>query len=152
MRPYVVALAYLLGGFTDFHRLGTFNRLHLACLIFGDAPVEESLRRAGEVLDRWGYRDSAGRATSAPAVFSQALLLNRSPRLDDSGHRGVRAAAGAPGHRRAPGSMLYALQRAVAALGHCDPPVRTRCTASPDIEGADPAWADGSNAGTPPRR
>ena len=34
VRPYVVALAYLLGEFTDFHRLGTFNRLHLACLIF----------------------------------------------------------------------------------------------------------------------
>jgi hypothetical protein len=60
VRPFVVALAYLLGGFTDFHRLGTFNRLHLACLVFGEHTVEGSLRQASELLDRWGYRDSTG--------------------------------------------------------------------------------------------
>lgn len=32
VRPFLVALAYLLGRFTDFHHLGTFNRLHLAQL------------------------------------------------------------------------------------------------------------------------
>ena len=37
--------------------------------------------------------------------------------------------------------MLYALQRVVAALGHCDPPVRTGSNHARDIEGADPAWA-----------
>ena len=36
-----------------------------------------------EVLDRWGYRDSAGVKHRLRGVFSQALLLNRSPRLDD---------------------------------------------------------------------
>ncbi|OAN36768.1 hypothetical protein [Mycolicibacterium iranicum] len=39
VRPFVVALAYLLGGFSDFHLLGTFNRLHLACFIFGEPAV-----------------------------------------------------------------------------------------------------------------
>jgi len=38
--------------------------------------------------------------------------------------------------------MLYALQRVVAALGHCDPPVRTGYNHAPDIEGTDPAWAE----------
>ena len=141
VRPYVVALAYLLGGFTDFHRLGTFNRLHLACLIFGEPAVEESLRRAGEVLDRWGYRDSSGVKHRMRGVFSQALLLNRSPRLDDldtAAFAALRAHPATDGHQ---GSMLYALQRVVAALGYCDPPVRTGYNHAPDIEGADPAWA-----------
>ena len=35
VRPFLVALAYLLGGFTGFHHLGNFNRLHLAGLVFG---------------------------------------------------------------------------------------------------------------------
>jgi hypothetical protein len=37
--------------------------------------------------------------------------------------------------------MLYALQRAVAALGYCDPPVRTGYNHAPGIEGTDAAWA-----------
>jgi integrase len=140
VRPFVVALAYLLGGFTDFHRLGTFNRLHLACLIFGEPAVEESLRRASELLDRWGYRDSLGVKHRLRGVFSQALLLNRSPRLDDldtAAFAALRAHPATDGHQ---GSMLYALQRVVAALGYCDPPVRTGYLHAADIEGADPAW------------
>jgi integrase len=142
VRPFVVALAYLLGGFTGFHRLGTFNRLHLACLIFGEHAVEESLRQASELLDRWGYRDSTGVKHRLRGVFSQALLLNRSPRLDDldtAAFIALRAHPATDGHQ---GSMLYALQRVVAALGHCDPPVRTGYNHAPEIEGTDPAWAD----------
>jgi hypothetical protein len=141
VRPFVVALAYLLGGFTDFHWLGMFNRLHLACLIFGESAVEESLRRASEVLDRWGYRHSLGAKHRLRGVFSQALLLNGSPRLDDlvdtAAFAALRAHPATDGHQ---GSMLYALQRVVAALGYCDPPVRTGYNHAPDIEGADPAW------------
>ncbi|HTQ20046.1 tyrosine-type recombinase/integrase [Mycobacterium sp.] len=140
VRPYVVALAYLLGGFTNFHHLGMFNRLHLACLIFGEPVVGESLRRAGDVLDRWGYRDSLGKSRMR-GVFSQALLLNRSPRLEDlttTAFDLLRAHPATDGHQ---GSMLYALQRAVAELGHCDPPVRTGYNHAPGIEGADPVWA-----------
>jgi hypothetical protein len=125
VRPFVVALAYLLSGFTDFHRLGMFNRLHLACLVFGEPAVEESLRRASEVLDRWGYRDSTGVKHRLRGVFSQAPLLNRSAWLDDldiAAFAALRAHPATDGHQ---GSMLYALQRVVAALGYCDPPVRT---------------------------
>ncbi|HUH71479.1 MAG TPA: tyrosine-type recombinase/integrase [Mycobacterium sp.] len=141
VRPFVVALAYLLGGFTGFHRLGTFNRVHLACLIFGEPAVEESLRRASEVLDRWGYRDSAGAKHRLRGVFSQALLLNRSPRLEDldtAAFAALRAHPATDGHQ---GSMLYALQRVVAALGYCDAPVRPGRNHFPDIEGTDPVWA-----------
>ena len=142
VRPYVVALAYLLGGFTDFHRLGTFNRFHLACLIFGEGAIDESLQRAGEVLDRWGYCDSAGVTHRMRGVFSQALLLNHSPRLDDldtAAFAALRAHPASDGHQ---GSMLYALQRVVAALGHCDPPERTGYNHAAGIEGTDPAWAE----------
>jgi hypothetical protein len=37
--------------------------------------------------------------------------------------------------------MLYALQCAVAALGHCDPRVRTGYNHAPGIDGTDPRWA-----------
>ncbi len=40
VRPFLVALAYLLGGFTGFQQLGNFNRLHLAGLVFGENAVE----------------------------------------------------------------------------------------------------------------
>ena len=142
MRPFVVALAYLLGGFTDFHHLGTFNRLHLACLIFGEPAVDESMCCAEEVLDRWGYRISKGARSRMRGVFSQALLLNRSPRLEDlttTAFDALRAHPATDGHQ---GSMLYALQRVVAGLGHCDPPVRTGYNHAPGIEGTDPAWAE----------
>jgi integrase len=141
VRPFVVALAYLLGGFSDFHGLGTFNRLHLACLIFGEPAVDEAMCCAEEVLDRWGYHISKGTRSRMRGVFSQALLLNRSPRLDDldtAAFAALRAHPATDGHQ---GSMLYALQRAVAELGHCDPPVRTGYLQPAGIEGADPVWA-----------
>jgi integrase len=142
VRPFVVALAYLLGGFTDFHHLGMFNRLHLACLIFGEPAVDEAMRCAEEVLDRWGYRISKGARSRMRGVFSQALLLNRGPRLEElttTAFDVLRAHPATDGHQ---GSMLYALQRVVAELGHCDPPVRTGYNHAPDIEGADPVWAE----------
>jgi integrase len=141
VRPFVVALAYLLGGFSDFHGLGTFNRLHLACLIFGEPAVDEAMCCAEEVLDRWGYHISKGTRSRMRGVFSQALLLNRSPRLDDldtAAFAALRAHPATDGHQ---GSMLYALQRTVAELGHCDPPVRTGYLQPAGIEGADPVWA-----------
>ena len=142
VRPFVVALAYLLGGFTDFHHLGMFNRLHLACLIFGEPAVDEAMSCAEEVLNRWGYHISEGTSSRMRGVFSQALLLNRSPRLEElttTAFDALRAHPATDGHQ---GSMLYALQRVVAELGHCDPPVRTGYNHARDIEGADPVWAE----------
>ena len=91
---------------------------------------------------RWGYRDSTGVKHRLRGALSQALLLNRSPRLDDldtAAFAALRAHPATDGHQ---GSMLVALQRVAAALGYCDPPVRTGYLHAPDIEGADPAWAD----------
>ena len=49
VRPLVIALGYLLGGFTDFQHLGNFNRLHLARLVFGPAAIEQTMSQAGTV-------------------------------------------------------------------------------------------------------
>ena len=84
MRPFLVALAYLLGGFTGFQHLGMFNRLHLARLVFGAEAVDAALSEAAAVLDRWGYRSQVRDGEyRLPGVLGQALLINRSPRLAD---------------------------------------------------------------------
>jgi integrase len=140
VRPFLVALAYLLGCFTDFQQLGTFNRLHLARLIFGGDAVERSMRQAGEVLDQWGYRGVLHAAHRWRGVFSQVLLINGSPRLEDLTTTAFAVLRAHPATVEYQGAMLYALQRAAASLGHCDPPVRAGGGAAPVIEGADAAW------------
>jgi integrase len=141
VRPFLIALGYLLGGFDAFEQLGTFNRLHLAGLVFGAATVEQSLRQAGAILEKWGYRSVLSGKHRLRGVFSQALLINRSPRLEDldtAAFERLHAHSATNAHH---GEMLYALQRAVAALGHCDPPVRTGYNHAPGIDGTDEAWA-----------
>jgi hypothetical protein len=81
VRPFLVAFGYLLGDFDDFQLLGTFNRLHLAQLVFGATAVEDSLREASQTLHRWGYRGVLSGKHRLRGGLSQALLINRSPRL-----------------------------------------------------------------------
>ena len=140
VRPFVIALAYLTGGFDRFEQLGTFNRLHLAKLVFGTDVIEASIGDATETLDRWGYRGVLLHKHHLLGTFSQAFLVNRSPFLEDLN---TEAFARLHAHRATGGyqlPLLYALQRAVAALGHCQPPVRSGYNAAPVIEGTDPAW------------
>ncbi|MET8331084.1 hypothetical protein [Streptomyces sp. NPDC005181] len=46
VRPYLIALCHLLGGFTDFQHLGNFNRLYLAQLVFGTEAVRRQWTRS----------------------------------------------------------------------------------------------------------
>jgi len=140
VRPFAVALAYLVGHFDRFHELGTFNRLHLAELVFGANTVEASLQRAAELLDQWGYRGSLSYRHSLRGAFSQAFLVNRSPHLEDLSTDAFTRLRDHPATSGYQLPLFYALQRTVAALGHCDPPVRTGYNAAPVIEGADPLW------------
>ena len=81
VRPFLVALAWQLGGFSDFQHLGMFNRLHLAQLVFGAGHVGAALDEATVVLDRWGYRSQVRDGEyKLPGVLAQALLINRSSR------------------------------------------------------------------------
>jgi hypothetical protein len=54
VRPFLIALGYLLGEFSDFQHLGNFNRLQLARLVFGAQPIEQAMSQASAVMDRWG--------------------------------------------------------------------------------------------------
>ncbi len=142
VRPFLVALACLFDGFDQFQRLGTFNRLHLAQLVFGTEVIETSLAQVSEVLDRWGYRGSLAAKHQLRGTLSQALLVNRSPLLEDLRTESFARLREHPATGAYQLPVLFALQRAVAALGHCDPPVRTGHNAAPIIEGVDPLWAE----------
>jgi integrase len=142
VRPFAIALAYLLGDFDQFHELGTFNRLHLAALVFDPSTVEASLQHVAELLDEWGYRGSLSCRHSLRGAFSQAFLVNRSPHLEDLSTEAFSRLREHPATNRYHLPLFYALQRAVAALGHCDPPVRTGYNAAPVIEGTDPLWTE----------
>ncbi|MGW7442795.1 hypothetical protein [Kitasatospora sp. NPDC054795] len=63
VRPYLAAHAYLLGGFNEFHRLGSFQRLTLAWRIFGRDRVDGEVTRLRTVLGAWAT-GSAGARTS----------------------------------------------------------------------------------------
>ena len=58
------------------------DRLHLACLIFGEPAVDEAMCRAEQVLDRWGYRmrkaREAGCGASSQVCCSTAVPGSRS--------------------------------------------------------------------------
>lgn len=142
MRPFLIAIGYLLGGVTDLDQFGTFNRKHLGELVFGPDAVELALRQAGEILNQWGYRGVLTDCSRWRGMLSQALLLNRSPRLDDLSTDAFARLRAHPANREHHGQMLYALQRAVAALGHCQPPVRRTSNTMAAIEGAHPTWSE----------
>jgi hypothetical protein len=85
VRPYLAAHAYLLGSFTEFHQLGSFQRLTLSWRIFGRDRVSGEIDRVRKVLAEWGYRLGHGDDTLLPMVTCQLFLLNRSPHLEELG-------------------------------------------------------------------
>jgi len=72
VRPFVVALGYLLAGFDDFHHLGTFNRLHLASLVFGPKPSSSRCARPARCLI-----SGATAACSAPSTGCAECSVRR---------------------------------------------------------------------------
>jgi integrase len=143
VRPFLVALGYLLGGFAEFQHLGMFNRLHLAQLVFGPAPVEAAMAQVAEVTQGWGYRSQTredGRYR-LPGVLAQALLINRSSRLEDLSTEAFALLRAHPATTPLHSAGLYALQRAVAELGYCQPPVRPGFNHAPTLAGVPGTWA-----------
>jgi integrase len=142
VRPFTIALAYLLSGFDDFHTIGMFDRLYLAGLVFGPAAVTDTLTTVTSLLGSWGYRGHDGTGAPLPGAFSQFLLINRSPHLADLTTTAFERLREHPSllttHHR---QTLFGLQRAAAAAGHCDPPIRFGSYHMEDLDGVDPAWA-----------
>jgi len=56
-RQQVLTVAYLLCGFTDFHKLGAFLRKTLADTAFGAARMEATIQRVVEGTRQWGLTD-----------------------------------------------------------------------------------------------
>ncbi|MET8630907.1 hypothetical protein ABZW30_45725 [Kitasatospora sp. NPDC004669] len=150
VRPYVAAYGYLLCGFTDFDRLGPFNRLALTWRVFGTEPVDRSIQQVTDVLGRWGYRIGRGEDQRLPTVLCQALLLNRSPLLEDLTTDAFARLRKESACVRWHTGSLHGIQRAVAALGHCEPPSRLSTAACPRSRAPPTAGPPGSSAGTPP--
>ncbi|MFC7303200.1 tyrosine-type recombinase/integrase [Streptomyces monticola] len=140
-RPYLLALGYLLGGFTDYQHLGYFNRLYLAQLVFGTEHVEAAMEKVAVVADRWGYR-SQNREDGRyrlPGVLAQALLINRSPRIEDLDTEAFARIQSHPATSTRYMSGFFALQKIVADLGHCTAPVRPGFNHAPGLLGE--PWA-----------
>jgi integrase len=141
VRPYLSAHAYLLGGFNDFNRLGSFSRLTLAWRIFGGARVDAQIKRIRAVLAEWGYRLGRDDDKLLPMVACQVFLLNRSPHVEDLDtdlFDRIRAEQLLPERRL---NTLHAVQRAVAALGFCQPPSRSTGRSTATAEGGPAIWA-----------
>jgi Phage integrase family. len=138
VRPCLVAHAYLLGRFIDFTRLGRFSRLALAWRIFGRARVDAEISRIRAVLAGWGYRLGRDDDKLLPMVACQVFLLNRSPCVDGLSTElfdRIRREQLLPDQRS---QTLHAVQRAVAALGFCEPPHRS--PHAPIAQGGPDAW------------
>jgi integrase len=139
VRPYLSALAYLLGGFNDFHRLGSFSRFTLAWRVFGRDSVDSEIGRIRVVLAEWGYRLGRHDDKLLPMVVCQVFLLNRSPRIEDLSTElfdRIRREKMLPELRS---QTLHAVQRAVSALGFCEPP--RRGPLMPTAQGGAVIWA-----------
>ena len=151
VRPFTIALAYLLGGFSDYQHLGNFNRLQLAHMVFGDEPIQQLSRGrgAGRLGLPTGQTREEGRYR-LPGILAQALLINRSPRLADLTTEAFAALRAHPASSGRHPASLHALQRVVAELGHCDPPVRPGLITPPVSSAPTRPGPTGCTAGTTP--
>jgi hypothetical protein len=138
-RAFLIAFAYLLGDFTSFEQFGRFRRVPLARRVFGAELVEDAVDRLCSVLAGWGYSRERGRFAS---VIVQALLLNRSPLLQELSAEALVAMRTLPATDVNWPKDLCGIHRAITALGHVEAPPRPRHTGGPaKIEGTAEDWA-----------
>jgi len=142
VRPYVAALAYLIGGFTDFDRLGPFGRQVLARRVFGSDAVEVAYSEITRTLARWGYRIGQANEQRLSTALTQAMLINRSPRLEDFTTEVFGRLRRDPSMGRRHSHALHSIQKVVASLGFCDPRPVAPSNVRRDIEGAPTLWCD----------
>lgn len=83
-RQQIVAIAYLLCGFSDLHRLKSDHIVYscLARKVFGSEYITTISGRVKTLLLEWGYAKAGVRNNVMRTVF-EALLFNRSPHLNE---------------------------------------------------------------------
>lgn len=140
VRPFVIAFAYLIGEFTAFRRIGNCNKLNLARRVFGQQPVDHAVQRVRDVLGMWGYRIGHPDDQLLPPVLCQALLINRSPRLEDLTTDAFETLRRHPALTCHHLGILHGIQRALAFLGHCTPPPDPARNRAQDIQGTPAEW------------
>ncbi len=81
-RQHLVAVIYLLCGFQDLKSLGRLEQYALAIKVFGKERVDAAIQSIEEELKQWGYGKERTTHYTRNALC-EALLANRSPRLED---------------------------------------------------------------------
>jgi hypothetical protein len=138
-RSYAIALAYLFG-FAELHLLGNVGRAAVARKVFGKARVDDAVDQVTSVLHGWGQRSPQVTARTVSLVC-HALLLNRSPRLEDLSAdvlRELRTNMTIPYSLR---QNIHGVHRALAALGVTSRPPPPARLAPPPLEGVAETWA-----------
>jgi integrase len=114
---HVVAIAYLLCGFSDLHRLKK-NHIVYVCLarkVFGREYMKIVAERVQNLLREWGYLKRGTQVLVMRTVF-EALLFVRSPHLDQLTVDDLKAVIA----RRPPRTGSYcmvAISRVLASMG-----------------------------------
>jgi len=81
-RKLLLACAYMPGNFGAFHTYGPFVQLDFAKHVFGDEPVQQAIQTLTDEMRQMGL-GPAITIHFIPQVLGYALLLARSPRLDN---------------------------------------------------------------------
>ena len=113
--------------------------------MLGPDILDQGVDTVYSMLRGWGYRlDTAGNR-SVRTLIAHAMLLNRSPLLADMDAALLeRLRQAVPSTGRSSGD-LHPLQRALAALGWCEPPVARNGTLLWEVRAQ--RWTDGPVAG-----
>jgi integrase len=116
-RQQVVAIAYLLCGFSDLHRLKSDHIVYvcLARKVFGPEYMRVVTERVQAVLVDWGYARDGVRKNVMRTVF-EALLFLRSPHLCDLKLDSIEALI-ARRQQRVGSWCSVALSRVLASMG-----------------------------------
>jgi len=81
-RLHLFALAYLFRCVDNFRSFGRFEPTNLARRVFGEKAVNDSIHRVSKLVLSWGYVQDYVEGCFR-ARLAEALLNNRSPRLED---------------------------------------------------------------------
>jgi hypothetical protein len=157
-RHQIIAVAYLLGGYTDLHLHSCVYQYaySLAVKIFGKSPVDTSIERLAAELRAWGYTGT-WLTRETPRALASVLLVNGSPYLEDLTaevlERG-RASSMRPYLKR----TFLAVSTGLASLGILSAPLGPqraegeRLGRLDPLTGVSPRGVAGASAGLPPLR
>jgi integrase len=145
-RQHAVAIAYLLCGFSDLHRLKSEHVVYscLARKVFGREHTKNISERVRELLSEWGYR--RGTSDQVMRTVFECLLFIRSPHLRDITLDHLRSVIARRPPRRGT-YCAFAISRVLAKIGAIPEPMEivrpfvVRADFPEITEGVPPQWA-----------